>query len=250
MEEKYNRNRIYIQPDEQEKIKHFRVLIGGAGIGSIIAECALRMGFEDITIVDGSKVEEGDLNCQNYQFTDIGSYKVECLAQRLASINPKANIRVINDFITNDNVGKMLEGQDVAINALGFRNDIPFVFDKICSERNITALHPYNFGWAGFLTVVDPDGKSLQSLSDKTLDFDLKVTEYVLGYQAFWMQPQEWLEKVVKQYQRENGTLPPPQLSVASWITAGLCTHALFNIATGKDVKKFPKFYLSSIFQQ
>lgn len=247
MEEKYNRNRIYIQPDEQEKIKRFRVLIGGAGIGSIIAECALRMGFEDITIVDGSKVEESDLNCQNYQLTDIGSYKVERLAQRLASINPKANIRVIHDFITNGNVGKMLEGQDVAINALGFRNDIPFVFDKICSERNITVLHPYNFGWAGFLTVVDPDGKSLQSLSDKTLDFDLKVTEYVLGYQAFWMQPQEWLEKAVKQYQRENGTLPPPQLSVASWITAGLCTHALFNIATGKDVKKFPKFYLSSL---
>lgn len=250
MEEKYNRNRIYILPDEQEKIKHFRVLIGGAGIGSIIAECALRMGFEDITIVDGSKVEESDLNCQNYLLTDIGSYKVERLAQRLASINPKANIRVVKDFITNDNVGKMLEGKDVAINALGFRNDIPFVFDKICSERNITVLHPYNFGWAGFLTVVDPDGKSLQSLSDKTLDFDLKVTEYVLGYQAFWMQPQEWLEKAVKQYQRENGTLPPPQLSVASWITAGLCTHALFNIATGKNVKKFPKFYLSSIFQQ
>ena len=34
MEEKYNRNRIYIKPDEQEKIKHFRVLLGGAGIGS------------------------------------------------------------------------------------------------------------------------------------------------------------------------------------------------------------------------
>ena len=46
MEEKYNRNRIYIKPDEQEKIKHFRVLLGGAGLGSVIAECALRLGFE------------------------------------------------------------------------------------------------------------------------------------------------------------------------------------------------------------
>ena len=50
MEKMYSRNRIYIKPDEQEKIKHFRVLLGGAGIGSIIAECALRMGFETITI--------------------------------------------------------------------------------------------------------------------------------------------------------------------------------------------------------
>ena len=55
MEKMYSRNRIYIKPDEQEKIKHFRVLLGGAGIGSIIAECALRMGFETITIIDGDK---------------------------------------------------------------------------------------------------------------------------------------------------------------------------------------------------
>ena len=58
MEKMYSRNRIYIKPDEQEKIKHFRVLLGGAGIGSIIAECALRMGFETITIIDGDKVEK------------------------------------------------------------------------------------------------------------------------------------------------------------------------------------------------
>lgn len=247
MEEKYKGNRIYIQPDEQEKIKHFRVLIGGLGMGSVIAECALRMGFETITIVDGGKVEESNLNCQDYQSADIGKSKAESLAKRLATINPKANIRIVDEWITHDNVANLIEGHDVAINALDFKSEMPFVFDKICAEKNITVLHPFNFGWAGFLTIVDPDGKPLQGLSNQPLDFDLKVAEYVLGYQAFWMQPQEWLDKVVKQYLRENGTLPPPQLSVASWITAGLCTHALFCIATGKEVRKFPKFYLSSL---
>ena len=246
MEERYNRNRIYIQPDEQEKLKHFRVLIAGLSIGSVVAECALRMGFENITIVDGGKVEESDLNSQSYLLSDVGNDKAESLAKRLATINPEADIRVVDELISHDNVESLIEGHDVAINALDFRSDLPFVFDKVCAEKNIMVLHPFNFGWAGFLAVVDPDGKSLQTLSDKSLDFDLKVAEYVLGYQAFWMQPQEWLDKVVKQYLRENGTLPPPQLSVASWITAGLCTHALFNIATGKEVRKFPKFYLSS----
>ena len=58
MEERYTRNRIYVRPEEQQLIKHFRILLGGAGFGSIIAECALRFGFEDITIVDGDLVEE------------------------------------------------------------------------------------------------------------------------------------------------------------------------------------------------
>ncbi len=250
MEEKYNRNRIYIKADEQKKIKHFRILLGGAGIGSIIAECALRMGFETITIVDGDKVEESNLNRQNYQIDDIGNYKAESLAKRLLAINPNANIKFINEFVTLDNVESLIEGHDVAINALDFKNDIPFIFDKICSERNITVLHPYNFGWAGFLAVVDPDGLPLYNLSDIPLGFELKVAEYVLGYQAFWMHPLDWLDKVAKQYQREDGTMPPPQLSVASWITAGLCTNAMFNIATGKEVRKFPKFYLSSLLMQ
>ena len=53
MKERYRRNRIYVDAEEQEKVREFRVFLGGAGIGSIIAECALRFGFETLTIVDG-----------------------------------------------------------------------------------------------------------------------------------------------------------------------------------------------------
>ena len=53
--ERYNRNRIYVSEDEQEKVRETRILLGGAGIGSIIAECALRFGFENIVIVDGDR---------------------------------------------------------------------------------------------------------------------------------------------------------------------------------------------------
>ncbi len=63
-------------------------IFGGAGIGSIIAECALRMGFETITIIDGDKVEKSNLNRQNYRLEDVGNYKAESLAKRLLSINP------------------------------------------------------------------------------------------------------------------------------------------------------------------
>ena len=47
---------------EQNMVKEYRIFLGGAGIGSIVAECALRFGFEHITIVDGDKVEESNLN--------------------------------------------------------------------------------------------------------------------------------------------------------------------------------------------
>ena len=62
MEDRYCRNRLYVSEREQNIIKDYKIFLGGAGIGSIIAECALRFGFEHITIVDGDKVEGSDLN--------------------------------------------------------------------------------------------------------------------------------------------------------------------------------------------
>ena len=45
--DRYSRNRIYVSEEEQERVRKTRILLGGAGIGSIIAECALRFGFEE-----------------------------------------------------------------------------------------------------------------------------------------------------------------------------------------------------------
>ena len=47
---RYERNRIYISDKDQAKIKDFRVLLAGAGIGSNVAETLLRIGFEDYHI--------------------------------------------------------------------------------------------------------------------------------------------------------------------------------------------------------
>lgn len=55
MEGRYSRNRLYVSEREQSIIKDYKIFFGGAGIGSIVAECALRFGFEHITIVDGDK---------------------------------------------------------------------------------------------------------------------------------------------------------------------------------------------------
>ncbi|MCD7975709.1 MAG: ThiF family adenylyltransferase [Tannerellaceae bacterium] len=247
MEERYIRNRIYILEDEQQLIKEAKILLAGAGIGSIIAECALRFGFEHITIVDGDKIEMSNLNRQNYTENDIGRYKAEVLAHRLSLINPRATIISHSCFIDKENVERIIEGHQIAVNALDFNSGIPFIFDEICKKYNIPVLHPYNLGWAGMLTVVKPDSISLSQLSEEYHNFELRMAEYILRYGRFWNEPQEWLEKIVSEYKNEEEALPPPQLSIASWIIAGYSVNAMYNLVTKKDLKTFPKFYLSSI---
>ncbi len=250
MEQRYSKNRLYVSKKEQNLIKDYKIFLSGAGIGSIVAECALRFGLEHITIVDSDTVQESDLNSQNYTEKDIGRYKAECLTERLLSINPNAQIDFHTEFLTPDNIKETLKDHDVAINTLDFKDNVPVIFDKVCKERKIPVLHPYNFGWAGCVTIVDPFGHSLSELTNEPKEFELKMAEYVIGHGAFWNQPKEWLNRIVTQYYKEkNGILPLPQLSISSWIVAGLCTTALFNLATGKPVNYFPKFYFSSLLQ-
>lgn len=243
---RYSRNRIYISDEEQEKIQNVRILLGGAGIGSVIAECALRMGFEDIVIVDGDKVELNNLNRQNYVQSDIGKPKAECLAKRLLKINPKAKIKYYNVFIDNDNVLELLEGVTIAINALDFKSNIPFVFDELCSEHKIPVLHPYNFGWGAFLTIVKPGGYKLSELSTTYEGFELKMAEYVARYGEFWRLPSDWMNPIVEQYGKKDMETSQLQLSIASWIVSGYCVNAMYNLVVGKPVQYFPKFYFSS----
>lgn len=248
MDSRYSRNRIYIKDQEQEYIKNYPILLGGSGIGSVIAECALRLGFENITIVDGDQVELSNLNRQNYIEEDISISKTAAISKRLLSINPKANITVLDCFITEDNIETIIEGHEIAINALDFTTEIPLLFDEICQKKGISVLHPYNLGWGALVAVITPKSLSLNSIAKEGEKFnEVKMVEYATSYMKFWGKPQKWIEDIIDDYKNEKEILPPPQLSIASWLVASVCTHILFNIATGKDVKEFPEFYLSTI---
>ncbi len=246
MNQRYSRNRLYLKENEQELIKNYPILLGGAGIGSVIAECLLRFGFETITIIDGDTVELSNLNRQNYTEKDLSKSKVSALKERLTAINNEAKILIYDCFITKDNAQELIIGHKIAINALDFTSDIPLVFDKICQQNNIPVLHPYNLGWGALVLVVEKIGLDLLQKANERFN-ELNVVQYVSKSMRDSGNPQLWLEEIIEKYQNEGKSLSPPQLSVASWLAAGICTQIAFDIASNKPIKKFPEFYFTTI---
>lgn len=218
--------------------------MAGSGIGSVIAECALRLGFENITIADGDNVELSNLNRQNYICENIGTAKTESIKKRLLQINPNANIVTHNLYLTESNIEQLLAGHNVAINALDFQSNAPFVFDELCQQNKIPALHPYNIGWAALLFIIMPTGAGLASISDEYTGFEKKAVSFFL--KKMDNEQRKWVEGVLTEYANETIKQSPPQLSVASWLLGGLCASVMYRLATGKDVKRFPDFYFLS----
>jgi len=247
MADRYIRNSIYIEERQQKIIRSFSVLIAGCGIGSVIAECLLRMGFENITIIDGDKVEESNLNRQNYTESDIAVNKTEALKKRLLSINNKAKIEALPYYLTSENIKDLNIKHQVAINALDFSTEAPFLFDELCCEKNIPVIHPYNLGWAGFTIVITKESKKVKSLQRNKNVFEINIAEFIIENLRKNNYSTVWFEDFLYRYKKISGLAAPPQLSIGANILSGMVSHIIFNIAMQKPIKIFPGFYYLTI---
>ncbi len=245
MELRYKKNEIHITDEDQRQIKDCRILLAGCGIGSAIAEGLLRLGFEDLTLIDGDVVELANLNRQNYIEADIGRLKARTLQKRLLDINQLAKIEVVSEFITPANLQELKIDHDVAINALDFDSGVPALFDELCCEKGIPVVHPFNLGWAGFVTVITAGTKkNIIGKNDKT---ELQIGEYILNGLADRKIPSAWLASFLKEYEKIMHISSPPQLAVGVSLLTGMVSNIIFNIATSKSYKQFPDFYYLSI---
>ncbi|HWI61883.1 MAG TPA: ThiF family adenylyltransferase [Symbiobacteriaceae bacterium] len=105
--ERYRRNfdffNYFHQPpltkyDFQARLKESRVtVLGLGGLGSYVALSLAAIGVGDLLLVDHDRVEPSNLNRQVlYTEQDLGAFKCDAAARRLAEINPHVGIAVRN----------------------------------------------------------------------------------------------------------------------------------------------------------
>ena len=80
------------------------LIIGLGGVGGHALESIVRMGVNNIIIVDNDIVDETNLNRQLLsKRSNIGEYKTEVAKKHILNINPDCNIVTINKFIDSTN---------------------------------------------------------------------------------------------------------------------------------------------------
>ena len=99
--------------------KHVMV-VGMGGVGSYAAEFICRSGIGKMTIVDGDVVDPTNRNRQLPALaTNHGQSKAGIMAERLLSINPELELKVIKEFVNPEKVASLLEEKpDYIIDAI------------------------------------------------------------------------------------------------------------------------------------
>ncbi len=109
-----------IGKDKVDKLKNANILIVGlGGVGGYVLETLVRSGIHNLTIVDGDVVELSNLNRQIISKQNVvGKPKALVAQTRALEINPDINLRVINEFITEDNFSLLkIDEYDYVIDA-------------------------------------------------------------------------------------------------------------------------------------
>ncbi|MFB3844934.1 MAG: ThiF family adenylyltransferase [Candidatus Cloacimonadaceae bacterium] len=161
---KYNqfqRTELLLGKDNIKILQQKRVaVIGLGGVGSYATEALARAGISHFLLIDFDKVNLSNLNRQLIALHEtIGLPKTEVMNARIKSINPKAEVECITDFMDKNNRSDYLNNLDYvidAIDALGPKIGLL----EYCLDQNIPVLSVMGAG-----NRLDPQKVELGGLS-------------------------------------------------------------------------------------
>ena len=131
-----------IGEDNINKLKNKTVLIIGlGGVGGHALESIVRIGINNIIIVDNDVVDITNLNRQLISLnSNIGEKKVDVAKKRVLDINPNCNVICIDKFIDKTNIEELFKYKiDYVIDACDTVSTKVLLI-KECLDRNIKII--------------------------------------------------------------------------------------------------------------
>jgi tRNA A37 threonylcarbamoyladenosine dehydratase len=121
--------RLYGKQALENFKKSHIIVIGIGGVGSWVVEALARNAIGKITLIDMDVVAESNINRQLPALTsNIGRNKTDVMAERVREINEDCEVRIIEDFLTKENI------QDLIV------KDANYIIDCIDNSRVKAAL--------------------------------------------------------------------------------------------------------------
>ncbi|PIK15588.1 MAG: hypothetical protein CES88_02370 [Halobacteriovorax sp. JY17] len=237
----FSRNLGLISEQDQEALRDSKVLIAGTGgMGGVCAEVLVRMGVENLTLVDHDIYEESNFNRQLHANKDsIGRYKVEVLAEEFLKINPKINIKFFPEKVSLENIESLLDQVDYVVNGMDEMYN-SLILERTARKKGITIvdawLTPYasvfvmtpdSPHWEDFLDLPTkgvPFDQLTPELCNEAVDIEVKYT--FSHFSPFKIISKELVQDIV--YKKR----PRPSLAPVVWLSGVLMANEVFKLAT------------------
>lgn len=127
--------------DTKNKITTAKVAVAGlGGLGSNIAIFLARAGVGHLHLVDFDRVDITNLNRQQYDISDIGTFKTTALSEKIKRFNPFIKITTNNSMVTEENVKDIFSSYPIICEAFDKAENKAMLVNCILSEFRDTKI--------------------------------------------------------------------------------------------------------------
>ena len=156
-------------------------VVGAGGLGGLVIELLARLGIGKITIIDGDRFAEDNLNRQVLcREDDLDRLKAEVGEQRVRAINSAIEVTSHPIFLTEENAVELLSDSQVVVDALD-RISIRIVLEKVIGKLGIPMVHGAIGGFLGQVATIMPGSNILSDLYGGDAAASARGIETVLG---------------------------------------------------------------------
>ena len=239
----FSRNIGLLSETDQEKLLNSRMAVAGAGgVGGLHILTLARLGVGRFTIADPDTFEAANVSRQfGAARPTFDRNKAEVLAEMVKDINPDADIKILTEGVTNENIDNFLADADIFVDGIEFFEiDMRRHLFQKAYEKNIYAITSAPLGFGSTLQVFAPDGMTFDQyfgISDEQ-SYEEKIAFFAAGlapnpYHIKYMD----LSKV--SFSRRKG----PAVAPACTLAASLLGTEVVRIITRKGpIDPVPKY--------
>lgn len=156
-------------------------VVGAGGLGGLVVELLSRLGVGHITIIDGDRFAEDNLNRQILcREDDIDRLKAEVGAQRVRAINSAIEVTSHPIYLTEDNAVDLLDKCQVVVDALD-RISVRIMLEKVIGKLGIPLVHGAIGGFFGQVATILPGSNVISALYGVDTAAPTSGIEAVLG---------------------------------------------------------------------
>jgi molybdopterin/thiamine biosynthesis adenylyltransferase len=155
-----DRNLGILNAEQQRIISETRIAQAGVGGTSDVVLTMAQLGFQHFTLADPDAYELPNFNRQiGADVTSLGKKKVRHIRDLTLAVNPWAEIKILPEGVTKDNVNSFLENAQILIEAMD--SQAAYIKNKMIDEavaRRIPVFTCTSPGWGAVLLFFDPEG--------------------------------------------------------------------------------------------
>ena len=180
--ERYARNmRTFSLADQAALLKSHAGVVGLGGLGGTVTEILARMGVGCLTLIDGDRFEDSNLNRQLLSLpANLSRPKADAAARRVRRINPSTDVTAHACFLTAQNAAELLAGCDVVVDCLDNLRT-RFEVEDACRHIACPMVSAAVAGAAGHITTIFPQDRGLRLVYGEPQNLPLKGAETTLG---------------------------------------------------------------------